>query len=447
MQVGAPNAESTAWYCTVQSVGAGVDQGSLLLTNTTGRPVAAAVTAVTDTGSTAKVGLTVPPHDVVAPDLPPAASGTWVAQTVGLDGGGVAVTQVVHDATGWAEAPCLERTSSQWYFPVGSTSGSDQLFVALLNPTSTQEVADLSFVTPKGVVHPINYQGLEVSPGQLVVENVASEVQQVSSVSTVVSARTGRLVASEVEQVAASGTTGAGLWMVPGAAAPEPGWTIPESRETRGGSSEIDVLNPGTTPEAVKVQLRLPSGPLAPLSAEVAPASTWVLTTSTQTRIPAGASYTAEISSRGGPGVVVGRRVSLPAAAASPQDGAADAVGASTSAAPSGQWVLPPPGTSTTTVVSGAAPASLALRNLSAMPETYRVLAPAGASVRTLAVGVVAPGSTAMISGAPLAAAGLGQIDVSAGGPMAVSEDVGPSGGVGVVTMPGIALAAPIGGV
>ena len=98
-------------------------------------------------------------------------------------------------------------------------------------------------------------------------------------------------------------------------------------------------------------------------------------------------------------------------------------------------------------MVSGAAPASLALRNLSAVPESYRVLATAGASVRTLAVGAVAPGSTAMVSGAPLAAAGLGQIDVSAGGPMAVSEDVGPSGGVGVVTMPGIALAAPIGGV
>ena len=36
-------------------------------------------------------------------------------------------------------------------------------------------------------------------------------------------------------------------------------------------------------------------------------------------------------------------------------------------------------------------------------------------------------------------------IVVHASGPMAVSEDVGPSGGVGVVSMPGIPLAAAIG--
>jgi len=34
---------------------------------------------------------------------------------------------------------------------------------------------------------------------------------------------------------------------------------------------------------------------------------------------------------------------------------------------------------------------------------------------------------------------------VRASGPMAVSEDVGPTGGFGVVTMPGIPLAAAIG--
>jgi len=39
----------------------------------------------------------------------------------------------------------------------------------------------------------------------------------------------------------------------------------------------------------------------------------------------------------------------------------------------------------------------------------------------------------------------LEPILVRASGPMAVSEDVGPSGGVGVVSMPGIPLAAPIG--
>ena len=56
----------------------------------------------------------------------------------------------------------------------------------LLNPTSTPVVVDLSFVTPDGMVHPINYQGIVLQSGQLVAENVASEVQEVSTVSTIV---------------------------------------------------------------------------------------------------------------------------------------------------------------------------------------------------------------------------------------------------------------------
>ncbi len=50
-----------------------------------------------------------------------------------------------------------------------------------------------------------------------------------------------------------------------------------------------------------------------------------------------------------------------------------------------------------------------------------------------------------MVSGSALTGAGLDPIVVRAGGPMAVSEDVGPSGMVGVITMPGLPLAAAIG--
>jgi hypothetical protein len=39
----------------------------------------------------------------------------------------------------------------------------------------------------------------------------------------------------------------------------------------------------------------------------------------------------------------------------------------------------------------------------------------------------------------------MAPIVVHASGPMAVSEDVSPSAGLGVVSMPGIPLSAPIG--
>src|SRR5580700_9644685 len=58
--VGAPDAESTAWYCTGQSTAGGVSPGFLVLTNTTARPVTADITAMSDSGATAHTATAVP---------------------------------------------------------------------------------------------------------------------------------------------------------------------------------------------------------------------------------------------------------------------------------------------------------------------------------------------------------------------------------------------------
>jgi hypothetical protein len=46
--VGAPDAESSAWYCTGQSMAGGVSPGFLVLTNTTPKSVTADITATSD---------------------------------------------------------------------------------------------------------------------------------------------------------------------------------------------------------------------------------------------------------------------------------------------------------------------------------------------------------------------------------------------------------------
>ena len=51
--VGAPDAESSAWYCTGQSVTGGVSPGFLVLTNTSSKSVTADITATSDSGATA----------------------------------------------------------------------------------------------------------------------------------------------------------------------------------------------------------------------------------------------------------------------------------------------------------------------------------------------------------------------------------------------------------
>ena len=439
--VSAPDAESSAWYCTGQSTGSGISPGFLVLTNTTARPVAAAVTAVSDAGASVHTAVDVPPDAVVTPSIPALSSGSWEAETVILSGGGVVATQVVHGSSGWSQAPCQSTTASGWYFPGGTTANSGQLSVSLLNPTSTPVVVDLAFMTPAGAVHPINYQGIVLQAGQVQVENVASEVQNVATVSTVVSTRTGRIAATEVQGFAGSS---AGLALVPGVAEPEGRWTVPQAQDVAGGSSEIDVFNPGSVAESVTVRLRLASGPLAPLAEKVAPGATWALSTGTQTRIPHNATYSADIEATGGPGVVVGRTVVLPSVDSAPQAGMALAVDGLSARSPTGTWVVPPPGTSANPAVQGAAPASLALTNTSGTAESYEVFALSTSGHRPIAAGTLSAGTTAAILGGSLMAAGLDPIIVRADGPMAVSEDVGPSGGVGVVTMPGLPLAAGI---
>jgi hypothetical protein len=439
--VSAPNAESSAWYCAAQSTASGVAAGTILLTNTTTRAATGSITLVTDAGTSVVTAVAIPARDQVIPTLPTPTSGSWMSEIVTIFGGGVAVTELVHGPTGWFATPCLSRTSGDWYFPVGSTSAANELDIALLNPTSMPVVVDLSFVTPSGTAHPIGYQGIVLRPDQLEVENVASVVQNQATIATVVSARTGRMVAAAVQAIVGSQ---AGLSVLPGLPQVESDWFIPQAQELSGGTSDISVFNPGQTAEDVTVQIRVASGPLAPFTNRVPPGTAWVLTTSAQTRIPIDDVYSAAISASGGPGVVVGRAVSAPSSASAPQVGLTNAIGGLSTASPTGLWVVPPPGTQAAPVVSGALPYQLALLNTSDSAAGYAVFAVSPSGTRTIASGTFEGGATAIVSRAALANAGFDQIIVRSAAPLAAVEDIAPTGNYGVVAMPGVPLAAAI---
>jgi hypothetical protein len=384
-----------------------------------------------------QTSVAVPARSQLAPAIAAPSSGSWTSQAVVLSSGGVAVTQAVHGASGWSEAPCVSRTAQDWYFASGNTSGTNGLYISVFNPTSSPVVVDLSFTTASGVVHPINFQGMVLDPGQVQVANVAAYVQEQSTVATTVSSRTGRVVASELEQFAAP--TG-GLSVIPGVPFVASQWSIPQSDEVTGGASEIDVFNPGPGTENVTVNLRLASGPLAPLQHAVPALSTWVLSTTSQTRIPKGDPYSAEISARGAGGVVVGRLVVASSLAQAPQAGVANAIDGLTSTWPSHQWLVPSPGSTATPAYSGALPEHLALANPTGSAEHFVVLVMTPDGTRTILSGSVRAHQGTMIGGSTLFGAGLYSLIVRASGPLSVSEDVGLSGAFGVITMPGIAL-------
>jgi hypothetical protein len=441
--VGASDAESSAWYCTGQSTAAGqVAPGSVILTNTGTRTVRGTVGGVTDTGATVTTAVAVPARRQLVADIPTPKSGTWISDAVTLAGGGVAVSQTLQSPSGWAEAPCQSSTSQQWYFPSGVTTGSNALFISLFNPTSTPDVVDLSFTTTKGVVHPINFQGIVLQAGQTQVESIAPFVQDQGSIATTVTTRTGRLVASELQVLTGNGS---GLAIVPGTPRVEREWAIPQAAEVTQGASSVDVFNPGPTAEEVTVRTTLGSGPLSPFRARVAGDSTWVLSTSSETRIPVGDPYSAVIESRGGPGVVVGRSFAAPSTAPAPQEGLSNAVDVLTAATRTHSWVVPSPGLTATPVVPGAFPAHLALTNLSAHAETYVIEVVEASGLKAIAKGSLAPGASYSLDPPALGGAGLDPVLVRTNGSTAVSEDVGPTGGYGVVTMPGIALSRATG--
>ena len=399
------------------------------------------ITAVTDSGATAHTAVAVPARGVVAPPIPALSSGSWESETVITSGGGVAVTQAVHSSLGWSQAPCQSTTSAQWYFAGGSTAAANPLYVSLLNPTSTPVVVDLSFMTPAGTVHPINYQGIVLPAGQVAVENVASEVQNDRH------HQHGRRDPDRARRrLGGAGARGcragrrAASRSCRASMAPQSHWAIPQAQEvraapprstssTRDGHRDGD----GAAPPALG-----PAGTAdrqGPARHDLGPRHERTDADPRRTRPtpPPSTPRGARASSSAG-------RSSFPTSATPPpQAGMARGGGRPEHRSrPRGEWVVPPPGTSASPAVSGAAPAYLALFNTSATSETYT----AGATTavgqqrgRHGHAGGRAPRSS--VYGAAARRRRARPDHGAASGPMAVSEDVGPVGGRRRGSMPG----------
>ena len=424
-------AESSSWYCGgVSGGGTGaVATGSVYLTNTTGRTLSGTIDVVNDTGAEASGPVTIPADTEVGVIPATIEHGSWLATRIDVAGGGVIATQAVTGSQGWSQTPCASATSSHWYFAAGATSGSDQLWVSLFNPTVTPAVVDLTFATGAGVNAPQPFEGIVVPPGHVAVENIAAYVQDQRQVSTTVTTRSGRVVADQLQVSSAGGVNGLSARL--GATAPDTAWVLPRSVDEAGGATSLSIFNPTPDPQHVTVSVRLPSGAVAPVTDEVGPDTTWVLNASAVHRIPPNLDYAATVVATSGPGVVVDRTVHAPSSARTPQAGDVGAVPRGVYTAPSRRWWLPGPGSGHTGAVTGAAPSGLAIANPGPRPvvATLSVLTPTGerplgpqSAVRIAGGGFVVYKQTA------LAPAGLDPLVITAQGPVAVTEDLAPSG-------------------
>ncbi|MGA8372946.1 MAG: DUF5719 family protein [Acidimicrobiales bacterium] len=433
MTIPGAGAPTSSWYCAGGTTGTGSQANTTIyVTNTGSRTVAGVVSTTVFTGkapASTHQTISVPPNGAVAVNPGIDAPVGYGATTVTLAGGGIGVTQVAAGPDGWSTAPCASVTSNSWYFAAGATKAGNQLVLALYNPTSTDAVADVSFDTNDGVITPQLYQGLVVPAGQLVVENVGDYVQNRSTIATVVAAQSGQIVADQL-QLTSSAESGLSLSL--GAPAVQPHWYFAQSTNSSGAGSSVSLLlsNPGRTPETAVISLGLAQGEVAPVTVDIPAASVVPFAASGENRIPHQVPYSVDVSSTGGPGLVVARAVLGPDGASLPAFGTmlgTPQIG--------NNWLVPAPGAGTAPGVQGAGVASLSVSNPG--PAMARVtVGPLGGTAAQAKLLLIKPHSLLVLAEAPVG--GLVTLDVRSDVPVAVEEDSVPSGAAGVVSSTGL---------
>jgi len=297
---------SSSWYCPGSPERAGATT-QLLLANAAGRAVQVGVAVVDEGGTRGRASVRLEPHSETEVTPGRLVHGEWLASRLAVAGGAVSATELVDGRTGRAVAQCASGVSTRWYFAAGSTLGGSTLDVTVSNPTHDLAVVDLSFVTPSGSVAPAPFQGLVIEPGALRVLTVGAYVQNQRSVASVVVARSGAVVAGELQSYGPGGGEGVALTL--GAPAACRRWVLPNVEDASGGASELTVFNPSKQLERAVVKVRLPSGPVRPFTEELGPESTWTLATSQELRIATQEPYTVDVRATGH-GVVVARLAS-----------------------------------------------------------------------------------------------------------------------------------------
>jgi hypothetical protein len=431
--------ESSAWYCAGGTGAQGGAPATIAVTNASGRPATATVTAVpAQTGQGAPpapwagahtTALRVPAYAEVTVPATALGGSTGVAAAVVVDGGGVAVAEGVSSPLGWSMAPCASTTSPDWYFAHGATSQGGGLTLSLFNPGATDATVDVSLVVPgAGVLEPAAYQGIGVAPGSLVTENVGDHAPQDAVIATEVSTLAGSVVASEVESV---GTPGAGgLSLTLGTPSPAATWVFAQNTDVTGGTVAFHVFNPSAQPAVVSVALGLPQGAAAePFTLTVPSQSVSTLVAENETRIPSDVPYAVSFTSRGAD-VVVSRQVTGPPAAPAPLEG--DAPGL-----PGGlrRWLV------SSVVPPGTGAWSLGVVDMGTRPTEVRVLTPKGTAFAGRSTWLVRPGTPLFIGPGLGAPYGTAPFEVEAQQPVAVELDGVPVGAPGAVVVP--ALSAP----
>ena len=405
---------------------------TIYLTNPTGAAVRGVMTAVGPAGAGGAVptvhrDVRVPALHSVAVDPAVGLPAGSVATAFAFSGGGVVASQAVTGPTGWSTAPCASQVASQWSFAGGATTAGNSLALTLYNPTATEAVVNVSFITESGFETPQQYQGLVVPPGQLVQENVGDFVQDKASIATLVAAQAGGVVSTEFQQWSSGAAGGMSLRL--GAPQLSTTWRLAQTTAMPQSTVYLYLANPGQSPATATITLGLSSGSVVPHRVALPPVSIVAVPVSGTPGLPQQTPYALTVTST--LPIVVGRAVLAPPGAAPPVWGSSSAT---TSVA--AHWLVPGPGIPGAPGTPGAAVSSLAVANPGPAPAQVEVTVLG--SGRPVARFTVAPSAVAVLG--PAQIGGLPVLTVSSTQPVDVEEDSKPAGAPGVVSSTGFPL-------
>lgn len=418
--------QSSSWYCAGASGRSGpLGQSLVLLVNAGPRAVSAAVDVIATKGGPKHTQVRVPARGQLAVAPASLVNGHWLATRIDVAGGSVSAVEMVDGSAGGAVAPCASETAPQWYFASGATTTGSTLRLSVFNPSSNLAVVDFSFLTAAGVTQPQPFQGLVLDPGAFRSVTVGQYVQDQKQVTATVTARSGSVVATELQTVHAGGVSGVALRL--GSPALATRWVLPRAMDVSGGTAQVSVFNPSSSTEKVSIRPRLSSGAVSPFTDRLGPHSVWVLDTAEEVRIPDAVDFAATVSATGGPGVVVDRTAAAAPGSASPQWGDDPPVPLVSRHVT--RWVVPAVLTPGTT---SPAPRTLVLENPGSRPVVALVSSLAASGVHRVARVTVKPGSFATV--APRTTPLL----VTADGLLAVAGDASLAGAPATALVPAV---------
>jgi hypothetical protein len=300
------DATSSAWYCPMMyATTANPNASSMVVLNPNDRTLSGMVTYFPQGGQSVDVPVNVPARTRLSLHPGDVVNSQFAAALVRFDGGGAAVEQSVGTAQGVAFAPCATQASDSWYFPDGSTQTNTNLQVGLFNPFLEDTIADVSFITSDGNVAPDEFQGVVVPARSFTSINVGERVRRREWIATTVTARSGRIVASELQTGIINGVAGTGLTL--GAAGPRSIWYLPDGVNLPGFTDRITLFNPNDVESEVNVELLADKGSIAPFQLHVPANGRVTVDLDKEERVPKDASYGTVVKVTNGVDVVVQR--------------------------------------------------------------------------------------------------------------------------------------------